>query len=81
MLDGQPECLTPLGLAHEGTDRPSPTEVLVGPGHEGPDPAGDGAKSIQVAVRQSSRPARVIEVLDKEEASWLYWHGTYPESG
>jgi hypothetical protein len=42
----EPKCLTFQRYWHEGTDRPSAAEILVGLNHVGLDPVCDGVKRI-----------------------------------
>jgi len=56
--------------------RSGATEILVRPGHEGRDPAGDGLQRFQVAFRELPCPAAVPEIPEEEQISSRCWHGT-----
>jgi hypothetical protein len=53
------------------------TEIHVRLDHEGLDPVCDGAKRTQIAVRQASRLAGVLQILEEEEIRGLRRHGTF----
>jgi hypothetical protein len=67
------------GPGHEGTHGPSAAQILVGPGHESPDPVCDAVKRTQIAVGELPRPGGVLEVLHEEQIGALCWHGRFPE--
>jgi hypothetical protein len=75
MLGSEPQRLAVQGLGHEGTDRPSAAEILVRSDDEALDPARDGLKRIEIALRECARSADVLEILDQKEIRSLCWPG------
>src|ERR1700752_4964817 len=67
----EPKRLAFNGRGHEGAYGPSATEILVRLGHEGLDPGCNGAKGFQIAFRELPCPARVLDILEKEEIADL----------